>query len=455
MPVGRKNAEKVGLRFSETMSGYVAEGVQDFEEGERKGQLQGTPLSFDAAIKIESVSDFIKLSGQEAKMSGRVSYKPLGEGLPIQEGVFALFKPDPASSKRQMTYSFWFTGQDGNDYSLDGHKVIHDDPGIDVFEDMTRLFTHLYRGRRRDGTPVGSGILHFKMLDLPSMLSSFEVTNTSSAITKIQTISTFVQFCYGPVSETYLPGLVYDTKYENLVLRGKVISEGGGLKDFFFFSGIHDKDFPWGDGEIFWDIGLILQKADGSWERYALTDRRIENLELDVEKGVYRYDGPIYQLVEGYSVSKADLEKSSLPGHLHKKHAKIELLFKGQSYPAVDVPFPVVPNFKKLVPRQTLNKIEELLRGIGPLGLHVKPHRVQVSGGQLILQEDSKKETYTFKTDQTMGEAEISTFKNYRWPTLYYNYFCELDPGSEHIYIKIRSDVFRKNRTDYLKDELE
>ena len=46
----------------------------------RKGvKNRETPSSFDVIIEIESVSDFIKLSGQEAKMSGTVSYKPLGQ----------------------------------------------------------------------------------------------------------------------------------------------------------------------------------------------------------------------------------------------------------------------------------------------------------------------------------------------------------------------------------------
>jgi hypothetical protein len=72
MPVERKKAEKVGLRFSETMSGYLAEGVVDFEEGEKKGRDQGNSLSFDVTIEIESVSDLIKLSGQEAKLSERL-----------------------------------------------------------------------------------------------------------------------------------------------------------------------------------------------------------------------------------------------------------------------------------------------------------------------------------------------------------------------------------------------
>jgi hypothetical protein len=46
----------------------------------------------------------------------------------------------------------------------------------------------------------------------------------------------------------------------------------------------------------------VIEKGGGGWERYGLTDRIIEKLELDVEKGVYRYDGPIYQVMEGYAV---------------------------------------------------------------------------------------------------------------------------------------------------------
>ncbi len=83
MPNEEGKGKKVGLRFSETMSGYLAEGVEDFEEGERKGREQGNTLSFDVKIEVECVSDFIKLSGQKAKITGTVSYAPLGQSLPL------------------------------------------------------------------------------------------------------------------------------------------------------------------------------------------------------------------------------------------------------------------------------------------------------------------------------------------------------------------------------------
>ncbi len=75
----------------------MAEGIEDFEEGGRKGEEQGNTLSFEVAIEIESVEDFIKLSGEEAKPSGTLSYKPLRQNIPIKKGVFTLFKPEEAT----------------------------------------------------------------------------------------------------------------------------------------------------------------------------------------------------------------------------------------------------------------------------------------------------------------------------------------------------------------------
>ena len=86
-------------------------------------------------------------------------------------------------------------------------------------------------------TPIASGILTFRLLDFPSMLASFEVTNTLSPITKLRTLSAFVKFCYGEIRETYLPGPFYSTRYENLVLRGKIHSKEGGYRNFFFPAG--------------------------------------------------------------------------------------------------------------------------------------------------------------------------------------------------------------------------
>ena len=78
---------------------------------------------------------------------------------------------------------------------------------------------------------------------------------------------------------------------------------------------------------------------------------------------------------KGTAVSKSELEKSPLPRHLRKMHAKIEILFDRKPYPTVDVPFPVSPISKRLVPRQYREEVKELLRRLGALGLHLTPQQ--------------------------------------------------------------------------------
>jgi len=456
MPGKSEETKKIGLLFSEKMSGFLTEGESNFEQGEKSGKERNTPLSFEGTIHIDDVEDFTKLSGREAQLTCTVSYPALGKSLPIRNGVFGLFRPDPATAKRHMTYSFGFTGNDGKDYLLSGYKVIYDDPKSNLVEDMTKLFTRIYRGNSAEGPLYGSGILHFKMWSLPSMLASFKVTNTSSLWAKSKAVSQFLTFCYGELRDTYFKKVspFYHSSYENLVLRGKLTPDGAGEKEFFFFSGTHSKDFPWGDEEVFWDVALIIGR-NGAWDRYALTDRTVEGLKLNVEEGSYRYEGPLYQIVDGYELSRSELHKTSLPPHLRRVQARIEIQFDYEKYNPVDVPFAMNPEYQKMVPDEVLEKIREWDPELGILGWHMIPHRVKVKEGKIALQEGAGAEEYSLVNERTIGEAEEALFSNFRWPKLYYNYFCALSPESRTLYVKVRSDVLRGNRKDVVIDRIE
>jgi len=452
-----KDIKKIGLRFSEKMSGYLTEGERDFAQGERTGQQQNNPCTFEVTIEIDDVEDFTKLSGRKARLTGTLSYPPLGQDLPIRSGLFGLFRPDPATGKRHMTYSFGFTGKDGQDYFLYGYKVIFDDPKIDLMEDMTKLFTRIYRGDSTDSPFFGSGILHFRVQSLPSMLASFTVTHTSSLIAKFKAVSQFFSFCYGEIRDTYFKKIspLYHSEYENLVLRGKLADRGGREREFFFFSGIHDKDFPWGDEEVFWDAALIIKKEDGSWERYALTDRDISGLDLDVEDGTCQYQGPLYQILEGYQLFRSEIHKTHLPAHLRKGQARIEIKFDYKKCDPVDIPFAVNPEYQKMIPHELIDDIREWHPQLGSLGWHMTPYRVRVREGKITLQDEAGSKEYSLVGDKTLGEAEKALFSNIRWPKLYYNYFCALSPETRTLYVKVRSDVLRGNRKDVVIDRIE
>jgi hypothetical protein len=70
MPGKDEETKKIGLHFSEKMSGFLTEGETDFEQGEKSGKEQNTPLSFEVTIHIDDVEDFTKLSGREAQLTG-------------------------------------------------------------------------------------------------------------------------------------------------------------------------------------------------------------------------------------------------------------------------------------------------------------------------------------------------------------------------------------------------
>jgi len=449
-------SQTAGLRFKETMSGFFSKGLDDFEKGYQKGEERNQRLEFSVTIDIENMQDFIKISGHKAKLTGKVSCSTLGKDLEIRDGEFNLFQPAQDSGERRFTYQFCFTGSDNKDYQLDGYKIIHHDKGkIDLLEDMTTLFTRIYQVSDGQSILLGSGILKYHLADLSSMITSMEVTHCKTLIDRMKTKLRFFSFVFGEVRDTYLRDAVpfYYTGYENLVLSGHLSHEGG-LSEFFFFSGIHDKDFPWGDDTTFWDIALLI-KEDGKLRRFALTDHRIENLMLDVEKGIYSYEGDIFEITEGCRASFTQMRKPALPGHLQKAKITIKLKFNASPSPCQDMPFTLVPNYKRHIGRKFVTAVREWLPHFDTLGLHLTPHRVTVEEGAITLEGKSEGSTFKVLKDQTLGEAEISSFVNIKWPTLYYNYFCAIDRAGGGLALHIRSDVLREDRQETIVDRIE
>lgn len=451
------NTKKPGLRMKETMWGYFLEGSDNFEEGYRQGEKINNRMQFWVTIDVESFEDFIKISGHKANLTGNISCPSLGHNLAVREGEFNLFQPDQETGDRRITYSFYFTGRDGKEYFLDGFKVIYHDPGkIDLLEDMTTLFTRIYRMGPTGGELLGSGILKYHIPDVPAMIASMEVTNSKSLIDKMRVRFQFFSFVYGEIRDTYLDNLspFYHTAYENLVLKGR-LSVGKQWMEFFFFSGIHDKDFPWGDQTAFWDIALLIREDNGNLRRYVLTRPRIEALFLDIERGRFTYTGEIFEITDGCRAAFSQMAKTSLPAHLKKWEAKIELKFRAHPFPRAQLPFPLISNYTRHVDRKFVEDIRKWLPHLDTLGLYLLPHKVTVEQGEFLLKNGPKEDRFKIDPDVTLGEAEISSLQNIRWPTLYYNYFCAVEPDRDALRLHVRSGVLREDRRDFVADKIE
>ena len=454
--------EGVGIQFEESMSGYIGVDETDPRKGAEIGKDRETPIRFDVQIFITDLSRFLKVSEQQAELSGTVTFEPLGGTFTIRDGRFSLFTLDPATGIRQMVYAFKFTAADGQTYFLYGHKEIHDDRGqMDLIEDMTRLFTTLYRGDDDQAPVYGAGELYFKLLDAPSMMASMKVVGAASIWQEVAAYTAFASFAYGALRDEYLKDvrLFYDTQYENLVLSGVLQGEDG-PRPFFLVSGVHDKGFPWGDGETFWDVMLAIEDGNGGYTKYCITDRVLEGLQLDVERGTYRYRGPLFALDTGHSASFSEMRSGA--EHLTECEADFEIDFEAEPYETVSFPFEVSEKLARRLSAPLAKKLHAVLPAEHPLGVQITPHTVIVRQGKLFIDKpggntggETASKELRIDANQTFGEAERSTFRNIKEPTMLYGYICAVRPVSQAARVQIHTSTLRDDREHWAKDQLD
>ncbi|MEF8787619.1 MAG: DUF362 domain-containing protein [Planctomycetota bacterium] len=449
----------LGLSFEESMAGHLGVGATDPEAGLQQGQADDTPLRFDARIVIDDLRSFLDVSDHEARLEGTVTFQPLGGTFEMQDGRFNLFSIDPETGQRQMVYAFRFTAGDGQTYYLEGHKWITDDPGeVDVVEDMTRLFTVVHQGKDADAPVYGAGELYFDLSDAPELVSSLQITGHPSFWQEVAARIAFASFAFGALRTEYLgrERLLYESRYENLVLSGTVDADGES-RPFFLASGAHEEGFPWGDGEAFWDVLLVVGDGDGGWQRYCISDRVLEGLQLDVAGGTYRYQGPIYRVSEGNSASFSDMRKGSK--RLEECTADIELRFNATPHDTVPYPFPVVSKLSRKLTSDLRQTLQQVLPSEHPLGVHITPHAVRLRSGTFNIETPgnagSAGREYALNRDDCYGEAERTTFRNLKEPTLLYGYFCALDPTDRFARVQIHTRTLRNEREDWAKDRLD
>ncbi len=452
----------VGFHFDESMSGFLGVGETDPEKGVAAGRRRDTAIRFDVKIDIPDLGPFLTVSKHAARLTGTVTFQPLGGTFPIRDGVFNLFSVSRKTGVRQMVYAFRFTAADAKTYYFHGHKEIFDDPGVmDVLHDITRLFSVLYAGEDEQSEVYGAGVLRFGLEDAPSLVSSMRVTTPASPLQKMAAHTAFTSFAWGALRETYLRDkrLFYDTEYENLVLSGKGRSADGHVRPFFLVSGAHDKGFPWGDTECFWDVLLVVGDGAGGYRRFCVTDRVLDAMVLDVARGIYSYEGQLFELLDGYRSSFSAMRRPS--DALKPWQARLNLTFNATSYDAVSVPFAIMPELLRKLSTKVAKTLEHTLPAEHPLGLFLTPHRVEVLSGELELRSAEDADTaealsLVIDARDTTGEAERSTLRNFREPTLLYGYICSIPPDpSTAARVQIHTRTLRNERQHWAKDRLD
>jgi uncharacterized protein (DUF362 family) len=445
----------LGFEITETMSGWMGVGQSDFQEGESFGKTHNTSCSFSVKIEVDDLDSFFKLTGHQAKLTGSFDFTPLGKKIPIENGKFNLFSLNNTSGDRRMVYEFNFTDAEGQKCHFQGFKEVKDDPGLDVTSDMTTLFSIIYRGENDQGQSYASGKLLFDFNDAPEFIASMKVTNARYLWQKVAGFTAFMSFAYGALRNEYLSKILpyYLTEYENLILSGVLTDSESNEKPFFMVSGVHDKGFPWGDAQPFSDLLLVIGDQSGGYDKYCITDFALNGLELNVEKGLYEYRGPIFRLISGHSTSFNRMRRKS--GELEECQAELNIRFKATPYAVTPLPFIESGTVRARIAHALKEFMSNILPSINLPGIFITPHEVKIVSGTIRLSGTDKPVDFSIREDRSFGEAERSTINMVKEPTLYYHYICAIEPDRKSARVQIESRTLRNDRSRWIKDKID
>ena len=179
-----------GLRFSESLSGYLGEG-SDFWEAYRDGRMRGRSARFWVTVRIPDLDGFVADPEHMASMTGRLTVADLGSAT-VDDGRIHLFcRRDGA---KRLLYYLPFR-RDGERYLLWGEKRLNNPNGLEAWRQMTTLYTELVS--QGDGGPeatLGRGVLRIGPAQVARQALSFRPLGTVSPLRVISDYIRFLRF---------------------------------------------------------------------------------------------------------------------------------------------------------------------------------------------------------------------------------------------------------------------
>ena len=193
----------VGISFREVMSGGFALGATEPEDGQRRGQAEGSEMTMHAAIDIQDLDRFIADPSHLGGLAGSLDFTPFGNGLQATTGVFNLFSPTNDPKLKLMVYEMGFQ-HGGKSYYLAGQKNVREDPVTDLWKATTTLYSHLHEGTDKSGPVVGAGILTLGVKELIQLMSTMRAPGASDFTEKSEAMAKFGRFFLGELWDTYV-----------------------------------------------------------------------------------------------------------------------------------------------------------------------------------------------------------------------------------------------------------
>jgi cholesterol oxidase len=164
------------LRFTETMTGFVALDEDDYRKGYEEGRRRGDRLSMRLTLSTPDLDAFQRSSDLTLQVAGTLDYAPLGGRLPVSGTVQQLVELEGDPRRRSMPYRLRFVDGTGRSLALEAVKnVVHDAPR-DGWKDTTTLFVLI---KDEDQRTIGAGIVNIGFLAFLEQFPTYRVSGGS------------------------------------------------------------------------------------------------------------------------------------------------------------------------------------------------------------------------------------------------------------------------------------
>lgn len=177
----------LGLRFRERLSGTLA-----MSGGSRHD------LGLDLTVEIPDVEGFVAGRSRGGGLSGRLRCQELGDHL-LTGGRFRV---ERGASMTRLVYEACFA-HGGRSYRLVGDKTLRDDPGPDLWGDVTTLEATLLEQPSPETPGVQRGAALLRLDGVRQFVTSFEPINAHGGDERGRAVTTFGRFLLGELWHLY------------------------------------------------------------------------------------------------------------------------------------------------------------------------------------------------------------------------------------------------------------
>jgi predicted acylesterase/phospholipase RssA len=181
-----------GIRFSQQLQGRL-----NFQE---QTPFTSEELKLSLTVHINNLNAFIDDSLHSSRVTGHLESPTLGPCRMLTHGNFTL--ENVTKKMRRITYLF-DVEKDHQNYSFLLEQVLNDDPGLDMWRDLSNMNLKLFKGQAQDGNLVANGTLHLPLKGIKDLIKSFHATEATSFTEEIAIKGRFARFFLGELYDVY------------------------------------------------------------------------------------------------------------------------------------------------------------------------------------------------------------------------------------------------------------